>query len=137
MRRNKFALSLPIQPLAAPGATRSRLRVLSTIQVTVPPTLIVVTFVPLASSTHLKLDPFTDAVVGALGVVGEVVVVTDGVAVAVVVGVLGLVGAFVCLSAGVHEEMPTRHTVVKANPRTLNIVVSSFKTDHRSNSQNS
>ena len=37
------------------------------VQVTLPPTLIVVTGVPLASSVHLKLAPFTLAVVGAAG----------------------------------------------------------------------
>ena len=46
------------------------------VQVTVPPTLIVVTGVPLASSCHLKLEPFTDAVLGD----GDTAAVGDGVA---------------------------------------------------------
>jgi hypothetical protein len=37
------------------------------VQVTLPPTLIVVTGVPLASSVHLKLAPFTLAVAGPVG----------------------------------------------------------------------
>jgi hypothetical protein len=76
-------------PLAALPATRSNLCVPPvTVHVTVPPTLIVVTGVPLASSCHLKLEPFTVAVVGAVD--GDTVAVGDGdagVAVAVVVGV--------------------------------------------------
>jgi hypothetical protein len=93
-----------------------------TLHVTVPPTLIVVIRVPLASSTHLKLDPFTEAVVGPLGGV-EVVggVVTVGVAEAVAVAGAAT-GAFVVLSADAHEAMPSSNTVVKTNPRTFNIV---------------
>ena len=41
------------------------------VQVTVPPTLIVVTGVPLLSSCHLKFDPLTLAVVGAPGPPGD------------------------------------------------------------------
>jgi len=41
------------------------------VQVTVPPTLIVVTGVPLASSCHLKFDPLTLAVAGAPGPPGD------------------------------------------------------------------
>ena len=37
------------------------------VHVTFPPTLIVVTGVPLASSVHLKFDPFTLAVAGPAG----------------------------------------------------------------------
>jgi hypothetical protein len=50
------------------------------VQVMVPPTLIVVTGVPLTSSCHLKFDPFTVAVAGAVDVgVGDGdVAVTEG-----------------------------------------------------------
>jgi hypothetical protein len=47
------------------------------VQVTLPPTLIVVTGVPLASSVHLKLLPFTLAVAGPAGD-GEMDPVTVG-----------------------------------------------------------
>lgn len=62
------------------------------VQVTLPPTLTVVTGVPLASSCHLKLDPLTEAVAGP-GLGGAVgVAVAVAVAVAVVVGVAVAVG---------------------------------------------
>ena len=97
------------------------------VQVTVPPTLIVVTGVPLASSCHLKLEPFTEAVAGpvgvgvvgavgvAVGVVGVVVVV--GVAVAVAVG-LALLGPWL----GSQEVLTRSKTVANANPSIFSMV---------------
>lgn len=63
------------QPFAALPATRCNRCVPPVIvHVTLPPTLIVVTGVPLPSSVHLKLDPFTPAVAGD----GDTVTVGDG-----------------------------------------------------------
>jgi hypothetical protein len=114
-------------PLA--GDTRSSLWLPVTVHVTVPPTLIVVTFVPLASSTHLKFDPLTDAVVGAPGAdaVGEAVGVAVAVTVAVGLGEIPGVGtAFVFGPGEVHDEMQRNSPIVRTKPRTLNIVFSSF-----------
>jgi hypothetical protein len=81
--------------------------------------------VPLASSTHLKFDPFTEAVVGAL-------VELVGVAVATVVragvGDAVAVAEFVGPSLLVHEQRPRAKTAaVNANPKTLTISFSSFE----------
>src|ERR1700741_2075479 len=70
-------------PLAALAATFSNLCVPPVmVQVMVPPTLTVVTGEPLTSSCHLKLDPFTVAVFGAVED-GDAVAVGDGGGVAV------------------------------------------------------
>jgi hypothetical protein len=58
------------------------------VQVILPPTLIVVTGVPLTSSLHWKLDPFT------LPVAGDTAAVGDGGA---VVGVVEAVGVGVAV----------------------------------------
>ena len=78
----------------------------------------VVMAVPLASSTHLKLEPFTEAVVGAVDVgVGEgVVAVALGVGVVDAVAEGTLVGLSLCL---VHEETPRTKTTINTNPTTL------------------
>ena len=89
--------------------------------------MIVVTGVPLASSCHLKFEPFTLAVAGAVlpgdgdaadgdgdaGAVGD----------AATVGVVAAVGLGLALpGAGplfVHEVTPNSRAVVSTNPRVL------------------
>jgi hypothetical protein len=96
------------------------------VQVTVPPTLIVVTGEPLASSCHLKLDPFTLAVLGAVDVgVGD-----GDVAVAVGDGVEG-VGVVVAVGVEFPFEGPLvwqavipRSRAIVTSPRAF--IVSSF-----------
>ena len=87
------------------------------VQVTFPPTLIVVTGVPLASSCHLIPLFLTLAVVGAdgLGVAGGDVGADVGVVVAEVVDVGALVGA--------DEVQPTNKIDAKPNARSLYIVL--------------
>ena len=69
-------------PFSVLGATLFRLcgGPEAAVHVTVPPTLIVVTGVPLASSCHFKPFVFTVAVVGAVGVGVGVGIVAVGVA---------------------------------------------------------
>jgi hypothetical protein len=105
-------------PFSAVPATLSRLcgGPAVVVQVTFPPTLIVVTGVPLASSCHFRPTFFTLAVVGAdaLGVADG----TDGADVGVAVAVVVLVGALV----GEDVVQPTNKIDVRANPRSLYIV---------------
>jgi len=105
------------------------------VKVIVPPTLIVVTFLPLTESVQTKLVPFTAAVAGALGL-GE-----PGAAVAVAVTVgAGLtlvavvaVGELVAFDDPlfwfpvVHAETPSSNAVTASNPKTLNIVIPPLK----------
>jgi hypothetical protein len=115
-------------PLSGVGATPFRLcgGPAAVVHVTVPPTFIVVTGVPLASSCHFKPTFFTVAVVGAGGV-GAGVGVVFVFAVVVGAGVFALVVLaplfWLCC---VHEVKLRSKTVVSANPRTFRIVSSSF-----------
>ena len=95
----------------------------------VPPTLIVVTFLPLTESVQTKFVPFTAAVVGALGLgePGAAVAVTVGAGLAPVAAVA--VGELVAFDGPlfwfpfVHAETPSSNAVVMSNPRALNIVI--------------
>jgi len=90
------------------------------VQVTLPPTLIVVTGVPLASSVHLKLDPFTLPVAGDGDT--EAVTVGDGEA---GVGVLAEgdgVALFELVPPGWQEVIARSSAIVSTNPRALSMV---------------
>src|SRR5258708_588312 len=85
----------------------------------VPPTLIVVTGVPLTSSFHLKSDPVTAAVLGVAGV--GVCVGVVGVTVAVATAGVASFGFRLCW---VQEIEPRSKAVIAANPRILSMVFS-------------
>jgi hypothetical protein len=87
--------------------------------------LIVVTGVPLTSSVHLKLDPFTVAVMGAVGVDMGVGVAVVAAGVGVVVAGVGVLSLRFWLGS-LQEVAPRSKTVITANPRTFGIVFSSF-----------
>ena len=93
----------------------------------VPPTLIVVTGVPLASSAHLRLDPFTVAVAG-LGADGdgEVVTVTvgDGDAGVGVPAEGDGVELLEFVPLGWQEVIPRSSAIVITNPKALSMVSS-------------
>jgi len=89
-----------------------------------PPTLIVVIGVPLASSVQLKFVAFTLAVVGAVGLTeGEGdAVMGVGETVATVGVTLALPFPFGPVD-GLQETQPSSRAVVKINPQVLNISV--------------
>lgn len=90
-----------------------------------PPTLIVVIGVPLASSVQLKFVAFTLAVVGAAGL-GDAATIGEGDAVVGVGDTVETVGATLALlvAGPVAQERQTRSkAVVSTNPQFLTIVV--------------
>src|SRR6266851_2219116 len=117
----KEAASSSSQPLSALLATRSKLcgGPGARVQVTVPPTLIVVTGVPLTSSVNLKLATFTAAVRGAVaaGVGVDAAASRVGVPVAVATVVLSFAFWLCC----VQEIEPSSKTVIAVKPKTLSI----------------
>ena len=91
------------------------------VQVMVPPTLIVVTALPLASSCHLKLDPFTVAVVGAVEVGLGDGVVGDGVVGVSAFETVGVAFALFVGAVDVQDVTPRNSDVVSTNPSSLSM----------------
>jgi hypothetical protein len=94
------------------------------VQVTLPPTLIVVTGVPLASSVHLKFEPFTPPVAGDGDT--DAVTVGDGEA---GVGVLTEgdgVALLEFVPLGWHDVIARSSAIVSTNPRALSMVPPHF-----------